>query len=329
MDPGLEIELKFHIPAGRLPDVVRDLGPAVTHHLEAVYVDTPDDRLASAGLAWRLRRDEGIWVQTLKAARSDSIVRLEHEVPHRGPHQPPLDPTLHAGSEVGRRLDDILTEGASPTERFRTEIERRLRVVRTAGSTIELALDVGVIRAGGRTAEVCELELELVEGVIGDLVATAQQWARRHGLWIDTVTKSLIGTTLAAGRATLPVAPCDDVDTDRHAAPHRRDDTAIRRRVDAYLRAICLNASAVARGYGHTAHVEMACEAMCRLGAALVDTDDPTIDPSWAGRLVDAAARLGSAHGIDRTDLTALVLELLTFVHGPAGSDITTHSTPP
>lgn len=329
MDPGLEIELKLHIPAARLSDIVRDLGPAVTHHLEAVYFDTPDDRLASVGLAWRLRRDEGVWVQTLKAAGPDSVVRLEHEVPRHGPHQPPLDPTLHAGSEVGRRLDDILAAGATPIERFRTEIERRLRVVSTAGSTIEVALDVGIVRAGDRTAEVCELELELVEGEIGDLVTTAQEWARRHGLWIDTVTKSLVGTTLAAGRTTLPIALCDDADAGRHAAPRHCDDTAIRRSVDAYLRTILLNASALARGYGHTAHVEMASGAIHRLGAALVDSDDPTIDPSWAGRLVDAAERLGGAHDIDRTDLTALVLELLAFAHGPAGPDCAARSIPP
>lgn len=330
MDPEWEIELKLHVPADRLPDVVRDLGPTVTHHLEAVYFDTPDDRLASAGIAWRLRCDNGAWVQTLKAGGSDTLVRLEHEVSRPGPHRPALDPDLHRGSEAGRRLDDVLSAGTTLTERFRTDIERRLRVVHTAGSTIELALDVGVICAGDRTARVCELELELVEGEIGDLVATAQRWAASYGLWVDTVTKSSLGTTLASGCTTLRVTRHDDTVIDRHVASQPGDDAVARRVVAAFLGVIVPNVSAVIRGLGTDPHLDTAHDSMRRLGAVLAEwaAASPVIDPMWAGRIVDASDRLGTRAEGDHADFTALILDLLAFVHGRPGTDDDAHRAP-
>ena len=64
-----EIELKLQVPAGALAAVERALAaaPVTSVRMRAVYYDTPDSRLAAAGIALRLRQEGRRWVQTLKS----------------------------------------------------------------------------------------------------------------------------------------------------------------------------------------------------------------------------------------------------------------------
>ena len=64
-----EIELKFRIPPARLAALRRAVATrsAQVLPLAAVYFDTPDEQLARARVALRLRREGAVWVQTLKA----------------------------------------------------------------------------------------------------------------------------------------------------------------------------------------------------------------------------------------------------------------------
>jgi hypothetical protein len=73
--PAAEIELKLSISAedahklGRLPAIRRSAsGRARTQALHSVYYDTPEFDLRRSGVALRLRRDRGRWIQTLKGA---------------------------------------------------------------------------------------------------------------------------------------------------------------------------------------------------------------------------------------------------------------------
>jgi triphosphatase len=201
MDP-LEIELKFQVPAASRPALRRALATATarTVRLQAVYVDTADQRLAAAGLALRLRKQGRFWVQALKGRGDGLMQRLEHEVtlpPQRG--VPVLDPARHAGTAVGATLMQLLADGTPLQERYRTDIRRLLRRVRSGGATVEVALDEGRIVAGGLSLPVCEAEFELVSGPPAALLDLAERWALRHGLWLDVRSKAERGHRLAQG----------------------------------------------------------------------------------------------------------------------------------
>ncbi len=208
----METELKFQVPPRQRSALQRAMAtPRVQRtRLQAVYADTPDGRLAAAGLALRLRQEGRVWVQTLKGRGDGLIQRMEHEVPVRpaspgrraGP--PALDPARHDGTPAGVALQQAL-QGAAPLQPvYRTDIQRLHRRVRHGGALIELAYDRGRILAGGQALAVDEIEFELISGPPAALADLAARWAQRFDLWWDVRTKSERGHRLALGLAQVP-----------------------------------------------------------------------------------------------------------------------------
>src|SRR5215470_13137761 len=160
-----EIELKFLLDeptAKRLWTRVRasqlaSVAP-VTKLLRSVYLDTAEHALRRAGIALRLRRDGRRWVQTVKTGRN-----------------------IHGGLSQANELESPAPGGrvnldAIPDDAVREDIVQRINggelhpvcetlIKRTAGEValqdgtrVELAVDVGEIRAEGRSAELREAE---------------------------------------------------------------------------------------------------------------------------------------------------------------------------
>src|SRR5690606_14787050 len=163
------------------------------------------------GMAWRLRREGRRWVQTLKAAGPNPLERFEHEVLR--PDDTP-DPSLHAGTPVGARLLKLLRKAESEGQhfgvRYRTQVRRTLRRVRTRGAVVEVAFDEGRLLAGdsavsGASARICEIEFELVAGPAQALLALAERWRKRFGLILDPRSKAERGDALASGDPQPPV----------------------------------------------------------------------------------------------------------------------------
>ena len=217
-----ETELKFRIPAARLAAVRRAVATrtARIEPLAAVYLDTPGEHLAQARVALRLRREGGVWVQTLKAEGTSAMHRLEHNVPlgdvgdgaevAQGPTSagwPAHDLARHAGTEAGAVLARVLAAagGAPLVPRYATEVQRTRRTLRQGGALIELALDEGQIVAGGAsgaaTCAICEIEFELLSGPPQALLAMASRWVDRFGLVLDVRSKSERGHRLATGQS--------------------------------------------------------------------------------------------------------------------------------
>lgn len=198
-----EFELKFHVPPGGLAGVraaMRPLRP-VRGRLQAVYYDSPDGRLAAQGLVLRLRREGRRWVQAAKAPGHGLLERLEHEV-MLPPGAPPLvDPARHAGSPLRRELERSLAGAPAPGLQpvFATDVRRATCTVAFEGAIVEIALDVGEVRAAGASAPLCEIEFELKDGKRSAAIELARRWAAAHGLWLDTVSKGVRGQRLACG----------------------------------------------------------------------------------------------------------------------------------
>lgn len=207
----MEIELKLTLP----PEDARRLGrhalvtaatrskPA-SQTLHSVYFDTPERDLSRQGMALRVRRSRNRWVQTFKCGGGTSVglhEREEFEAPTTAWHlnvaallETPLAPRIADAAFVAR---------LAPV--FITEFRRQSRVVEIApGETAEFAIDVGEIRAGDRSAPICEIELELLSGAAHSVFAFARTLAADFDLRLENVSKAERGYALMQNLPMLP-----------------------------------------------------------------------------------------------------------------------------
>lgn len=262
-----EIELKFQVPAARLPALERALATQTAERLvlRAVYFDTADARLEAAQMVLRVRSEGGRWVQALKGRGDGLMQRLEHEVPLPPAADPPApDPALHAGTDAGRALATLLA-GVPLQPVHGTEIHRLRRVLRHGGTRVEVALDLGAVLAGDRRAPVCELELEWLSGPLSGLLDLADRWVQRFGLVLDPTTKSERAQWLRQGLGAPPVVRAQDP----ALAAGADLATARAAMLAASLAQALPNAAALAAGTGGPDHVHQLRVALRRLRSVL------------------------------------------------------------
>lgn len=210
-----EIELKFLIEE---PDAKRLWARAkaaklvidkpTTRALRSIYLDTPDHALKQAGIALRIRRDGRRWIQTVKTARQlhgglSQAGELESPAPG-GRVNVMAIPDLVVREQVARHIN-----GSALQPVCETLMKRTAGAIALAdGTRAELALDVGEIRAEGRSAVLREVEIELVEGSPGKLFDIAQALFPDGGLRFSRLSKSARGYLLAEqGHIDPPLAP--------------------------------------------------------------------------------------------------------------------------
>jgi triphosphatase len=188
-----EIELKFALPRERAEALLSefpDLARAAARPLSSVYFDTDKRSLRRAGLALRVRREDGQFVQTLKNAGDGAYARGEWEAPLAGP-EPALAPLEKTPAER------VLGKGARLAAQFAVNVARRSAEVEEAGARVELSLDQGEAKAGDKRAPFAELELELKGGEVGGLFALARKLASAGDLTLSFTTKAERGFALA------------------------------------------------------------------------------------------------------------------------------------
>ncbi|WP_119165904.1 CYTH and CHAD domain-containing protein [Algihabitans albus] len=218
---GHEIELKLLLAPSQLKKLTRlpllrafAVGRSQSRQLDSTYFDTSDFLLRDRGMALRVRRIGDRRFQTLKMAPEAAAVlaeeagerlngvqhflEFESEISGDLPELSAIDaPGLRdwfAEAKLGDRLEPVFT----------TAIARRTRLLRMADTEIELALDLGEIRAQGRSAAICEAELELKWGQPTRLFELAMMLAEALPLRLGGPTKAARGYDLFAGREPLP-----------------------------------------------------------------------------------------------------------------------------
>lgn len=184
----MEIEYKFYIDAEQkyseiLEDEIWDnykSTPWTKHHFFAKYYDTPNSILGDNGLAFRVRKEDDIFVFTAKAPG-----KLEGELSHRQewnfPWQDaPLDLNFLL-NEISEELNDTQIELIRQADRvgisseLATDITRYISTLRYKNALIEVVVDMGTLY-GGKLSEACyEMELELISGEAEDLVEIANK----------------------------------------------------------------------------------------------------------------------------------------------------------
>lgn len=175
--------------------------------VRSTYYDTSAGDLMNAGVALRVRSVDGGFRQTVKAVDasdpSDPFSRYEWErpVPADRPSLDALPPSEHPAGALLRDCFAMLI----PV--FETDFERRVRiVVPQDDARLELACDVGTVRAGTAGETISEVEIERKRGSAAAFYQYALQWARLHDARLLLQTKHARGLRLA-GWVTDAVEP--------------------------------------------------------------------------------------------------------------------------
>lgn len=189
----LERELKLHIPQSQQAAVkkaVTLIGSQPPLRLAAQYFDTAQRCLARQAAALRLRLEGDQWVQTLKMRGPDELSHVEYN--HLRP-EPHLDLSLYADTDAAPLFENLV----APLEiRYQTDVQRTLAVLKQDQSEIEVALDLGVIKAKGAELPLSEIEFELKSGDMAAVFQVAAKWLKRFELIIELRSKSERGDQL-------------------------------------------------------------------------------------------------------------------------------------
>lgn len=196
----IEREIKLRLTRQAFPRLAR-LAPE-RRRVASVYYDTARQELRRAGIALRLRRDGGRWLQTLKAegAQHGGLAqRAEWELPLR---RKALDPLAFPREEIRRTTGvDLARLAPRLAPVFETRFTRHSGLVQVDGkASAELAIDRGLISAGRRREPINEVELELISGDTRALM----RFAEALELPLAYESKAERGYRLAAGRPAAP-----------------------------------------------------------------------------------------------------------------------------
>jgi triphosphatase len=205
---GTEIELKFDVEPGArraLASVPALAGRPRRTLMRSIYFDTPEAILASRGMALRLRREGRRWVQTLKAGTTGTggvHSRGEWDFERRGAT---LDVTLLGGTPFAELEDpEAVAKRLAPV--FEVRFVREAWTVQpVAGARLEVALDQGSVEAMSRTAPVCEVEIECLEGAPAHAFDLARTVMEHVPLRASAVSKAERGYRLLGHDRPRPV----------------------------------------------------------------------------------------------------------------------------
>lgn len=309
-----EIELKLNLPARALPALKRH--PLVAGApkegnsviLDNTYYDTPDLALKARKVAVRTRRQGRLWLQTVKCA-AVSTGGLSQRPEWEQAYADSFDFAAVDIPEVAKLLARHKNELVPVfTTRFRRETRR---YTPRPGVCILLMIDRGSIEVGERSAPICELELELVEGKALDLLELACALAQTLPLMPGDISKAQRGYQLFLDQPLRPAKSAQPA-----LAPEQTVIDAFRDLAYSCLRQWQANAAAAVEGHDGPEFIHQLRVALRRL-RSLIKLFAPVLPAEfvadWNERLRDNAARFGDAR-----DLDVLYEELLAPV-SPTG----------
>ena len=184
-----EIEMKLAVAESVSLDEVRGIcsflsgGEGRTTKMMARYFDTEDGALGKARLAYRTRKEGRCWVACLKGSGKS-------------------ENGLHQRMEIERDVehgDADLTVFAKLVPIVETEFSRTSWLMGDRTAKIEIALDEGEVRAGGKTSPIREIELELKAGEVEALHVLANWLKQQFALTEENDSKYARGLALRRG----------------------------------------------------------------------------------------------------------------------------------
>lgn len=208
-----EIELKFivnHDAVDALRDHLNTLEGE--HHAPSqllnIYYETADKWLRGHDMGLRIRGENGHYEMTMKIAG-----RVTGGLHQRPEYNIALnEPTL----DLTRLPPEVWPNGEMPADLasrvqplFSTDFYREKWLLNVDGSQIEIALDLGEVKAGEFAEPICELELELLSGDVRAVLKLANQLVSQAGLRQGSLSKAARGYHLASGNAARDIKPTE------------------------------------------------------------------------------------------------------------------------
>lgn len=225
-----EIELKFIVEKDSVDALRQHLHTLSGEHhapvqLLNIYYETPDNWLRRHDMGLRIRGASERYEMTMKIA--GRVVGGLHQRPEYNIDisKPELElERFPAEVWPEGELPSALAEQVQPL--FSTDFWREKWLVTEGKSRIEIALDLGEVKAGEFQEPICELELELLDGDANDVLKLARRLVSQSGLRQGSLSKAARGYHLAAGNAPrvlkettiLRVAPKASVEQGLEAA---------------------------------------------------------------------------------------------------------------
>jgi len=204
-----EIELKLELASGTADPLLRHPSlanarpvPEQSGHLHATYFDTDDHALHRAGISLRIRRRDGVSIQTIKAEQETRGLAID-----RGEWEKPVDDRLDFSAAEGTPLASLLPdEDARKRVKplFTIETERQAFEVQHNGAVIEMAVDRAEATAADRSLPFSEVELELKKGESAALFVLARELSTAAPLRLSPVAKSERGYRLVSDGSVRP-----------------------------------------------------------------------------------------------------------------------------
>lgn len=191
---GLEYEKKYRASRETL-DLVDNalIEPSYPLEMETTYYDTPDGALSARRITLRRRFENGVSVCTLKTPTGTAA---------RGEFQVEKADIAEAIPELCKLsgFDELLTltaKGVVPV--CGAKFARTAREISFGNSTLEVAIDRGVLIGGSKELPLYELEVELLSGEPGDADLYGKLLAAKFSLSEEKLSKFRRALALAKG----------------------------------------------------------------------------------------------------------------------------------
>lgn len=186
-----EYELKFKATEEVLSAIDEVFPGGIVMEMETAYYDTPTGAMSARRYTLRRRLENGISVCTLKTPAGDARGEWEVECEDITAAIPKL---IAMGAPAD--LEELVKEGL--VHICGAKFTRLAKLVTLPECTVEIALDKGILLAGGKIEPLCEAEVELKDGEKAACDAFGRELAERFG--IETEEKSKFARALALYR---------------------------------------------------------------------------------------------------------------------------------
>jgi len=187
-------ELKKLLASELLKGVLRE-GSEKKRNLVSSYYDTADFALKKNGIAYRVRdKGDGTFEATVKTDRKSNgglSERVELNMP-LAENVAILEGFGELG--LGYELTELAPDGVEKL--FTVDVVRTTYLLDLDGAVAELAVDNGKIIAGKRKDDIDEIEIELVEGEVGELMNFAAKLAELVPVFTEKRSKFARGLAL-------------------------------------------------------------------------------------------------------------------------------------
>ena len=187
MANGQEKEIKLTSHEGspkkffQLPLVKEKILAGSQHTLKLwnQYLDTRDRKLSRTGMAYRIRRTNGKAFEATIKSRGETVNGFSRRAEYTVPLEQAKPVLQGFAPQVDQKLQTLLQEDEL-LPLCTVEFTRKVALLQISAVTVvEVAVDTGTIRAGGKEALIGEIELELKRGQERNCCALRQNWPRQ------------------------------------------------------------------------------------------------------------------------------------------------------